>query len=45
MYLRQTRWEVVESVLLAEDKVQWQVFVYKIMNLRVIQKAGNILTI
>jgi hypothetical protein len=42
--LRETVWEAVDWIRLAEDRDQLRVVVNTVMNLRVSYKAGNFLT-
>jgi hypothetical protein len=42
--LREMWWEDMECIHLAQDRHQWQVLLYKVMNLRVPWKAENFLT-
>jgi hypothetical protein len=44
MDLRETGWEGVDWMHLAQHKDQWQVLVNTIMNLLVPSQAGNFLT-
>jgi hypothetical protein len=44
MDLRETEWEGVDRIHLAQDRDQWQALVNMVMNLWVPQKAGNFLT-
>jgi hypothetical protein len=43
MYLRETGWEVMCCIHLAQVRGQWRSLVYTIMNLRVIIKDGKFL--
>jgi hypothetical protein len=42
--LREVGWEDVDWIHLAQDRDQWRAVVNTVMNLRVPQKAGNLLT-
>jgi hypothetical protein len=43
-YLRETGWEGVDWIHLAQDKDEWQALVNTVMNLRVLRKVGYFLT-
>jgi hypothetical protein len=45
MYLKETDWENVEWIPLAQDMEQWRTLVRKVMKLRVQRKAGSSLSI
>jgi len=42
--LRETGWEGVDWIHLAQDRDQWRVVVNTVMNLRIPEKARNFLT-
>jgi hypothetical protein len=42
--LRETGWEDVDLIYLAQDRDQWQMLVNTVMNLGVPQKSGNFLS-
>jgi hypothetical protein len=44
MDLRETGWEGVDVIHPAQDRDQWRTLANTVMNLRVPQKAGNLLT-
>jgi len=44
MDLMETRWEGVDWIHLAQDRVQWRALVNTVMDLRAPYKAGNFLT-
>jgi hypothetical protein len=44
MDLRETGWEGVDWMHVAQNRGKWRTFVNTVMNLRVPLKAGNILT-
>jgi hypothetical protein len=44
MDIRETRWEGVDRIHLAQDREQWWALVNTVMNLRVPYDAGNFLT-
>jgi hypothetical protein len=44
MYLRETGWEGMDWIHLAQNRGQWQALVNMVMNLQVPSKVGNFLT-
>jgi hypothetical protein len=44
MDLRDTGWEDVDWMHLAEDRVQWKALVNTVINIRISYMAGNFLT-